>query len=203
MRVIHTSHEFRSDAPAGTGDWLEIRRGRTKFPHRPLTASRCLIGSGTNCHLQLAGDVPLLHSLLVLDEGRWTLEVIAPEPKLFINGEASRHRELCVGDCIQLGDFEFALCRGEGGPQEPAPRRLHHRQFPSGSDRDVAARLTAAELVERMESELDVMLEFDEGRRECARALLEAIRQRPAILRMSDVNPHRESDPPQHVRKAA
>ncbi len=196
MRVFHASHDKSREIQAGTSAWLEVRRGRTRFPHRPLTSSRYLIGSGTNCHLQLGGPVPMLHSLLVLDGDCWTLDVVAPEPTLFVNGEACRHRALCVGDRIQIGDFEFALCRGDGGPPEPAPRRPHRPAITSTSLSELPTSLSASELIERMESEVVTVSEFEEGRRNGARALLEAIRQRPVILKMGDVQP-------QCIRKAA
>jgi len=175
MRIVHGSHDGRREAEPHSGDWLEVRRGRTRFPRRPLSSDRFLIGSGTNCHLQLGGDMPMLHSLLVQEEGRWTVEVIAPEPMLFVNGEACRQRVLCVGDCIQIGEFEFALCRGEGGRTEPAPRHPHHRAVTSASVTEEAAELTASELLERVEVEVVAVVEFEAGRRRGAKALLDAI----------------------------
>lgn len=186
MRVIHASHEEQDEFNTGTSDWLEVRRGHTSFPQRPLTSSRCLIGSGTNCHLQLGGDVPMLHSLLVLDEGRWTLDVIAPEPTLFVNGEACRHHEMCIGDRIQLADFEFALCRGAGGPPRTKPRTPHHPTIATASLRGEATSLSASGVLERMEQEIVAIDGFERGRVSGAKALLDAIRSQPVILKLND-----------------
>ncbi len=164
MRVIHTSHEEQDELKSGTSDWLEVRRGRTHFPQRPLTSSRILIGSGTNCHLQLGGDVPMLHSLLVLDEEHWTLDVIAPEPTLFVNGEVCRHRELCIGDRIQLADFEFALCCVEGGVPKTTLRKPHHSTTATACVQREAIGLSASELLEQVERDIVAIDDFEQGR---------------------------------------
>ena len=197
MRVIHNSHDDQGEFTAGTCDWLEVRRGRTRFPQRPLNSTRCLIGSGTNCHLQLGGDLPMLHSLLVLEDGCWTLDVIAPEPRLFVNGDDCRHRQLCIGDRIQVAGFEFALCRGEHGSPKSTPQNPHHRAVTSESVREEAAGLSASELLEQMEQDICAVDEFEQGRRDGAEALLDAIRSRPVILKLGDVSQS------QTIRKAA
>lgn len=196
MRVIHATHQDQGEINSGISDWLEVRRGRTQFPHRPLIASRCLIGSGSNCHLQLGGEVPMLHSLLVLQEGQWTLEVVAPEPTLFVNGEACRHRALSVGDRIQLAEFEFALCRGEKGVPKPDRRRPHHQAFMVQSLREETAGLTASELLERLESELSAIELYEQGRQQGAMALLDAARRQSGSQKGSD-------SAPQHRRRVA
>ncbi|MCA9075129.1 MAG: hypothetical protein KDA93_08855 [Planctomycetaceae bacterium] len=182
MRVIHTSHHGPRHANEAACDWLEVRLGRTRFPHRPLFSSRILIGSGTNCHLQLGGDVPMLHSLLTFENGCWTLDVIAPEPTLCVNGETCRHRNLCIGDQIQLAEFEFVLCRSENGCPRDESGRPHWRSVSSVAHEGQVAELSAAELLQRMEAEMSLVESFEEGRRRGAKALLEAAVARPQIL---------------------
>lgn len=139
MRFVHTAHgdDATTDLPQGEGsgrvlprwclsaqsqrseqsgragpecgDWLIVRRGRTRFPRRPLESGRFLIGSGTNCHLQLGGGLPILHCLLLRAEEGWAIEAVAPEPPLLVNGIRCRHHTLRAGDAIQIADFEFVI----------------------------------------------------------------------------------------------
>lgn len=186
MRVVHTSHDQPREFHSEINDWLEVRRGRTRFPCRPLNSSRYLIGSGSNCHLQLGGTVPMLHSLLVHRDERWTVEVVAPEPTLLVNGESCRHRHLCVGDCIRLAGFEFVLCTAEGGVPKPDQRKPHHQMFASTSLEEDTAGLTASQLLERMEQEIAVVEEFEENRRRGAISLLDAARRQAALAHTKD-----------------
>lgn len=186
MRVIHASHQGPGQDDSTARDWLEISRGRTQFPHRPLSSNRILIGSGTNCHLQLGGHMPVLHSLLLRGVGGWRLDVIAPEPAIFVNGEGCRHRELSIGDRIQLAEFEFVLCRSEKGVPRSKSGGPHQQQDAADSIQAETGRLSATELLERMEQEMIAVEEFERGRRNGARALLEAASTEATILRFRD-----------------
>jgi hypothetical protein len=94
------------------GMWLEIRKGRTGFPLRPISGDRFLIGAGSHCHLQLGGDsMPMLHSLLVIDGKRAYLEAVVPTPALQVNGQARRAVELVDEDHVTIGEFEFVFHR--------------------------------------------------------------------------------------------
>lgn len=121
MRIVHFAHEGRSIAAPFAGDRLLVRRGRTHFPVRPLSVPRFLIGSGTNCHLQLGGGLPMLHSMIVREEGRWVIEAIAPEPALIVNGVRRRRQVLCMHDVIGIGEFELVLFGGDDGTPGELP----------------------------------------------------------------------------------
>ncbi|MGD9857883.1 MAG: FHA domain-containing protein [Planctomycetaceae bacterium] len=154
MRFVHTAHDDRAVAGSVHGDWLLVRRGRTLFPVRPLTSERFLIGSGTNCHLQLGGGLPMLHSLLVRENERWVLEAVAPEPIVFVNGTACRRQVLCVEDVIRIGEFELVLC-GDDCAIAPEQDGTISRPFCESAPalHEEAGNLSASELVNCLERE--------------------------------------------------
>lgn len=92
-------------SPAIDGPWIEIRGGRTRFPRRPITGDRLLIGSGSNCHLQLGGGMPMAHSVISRGPEGWLIEALVAEPRLIVRGEATRKATLQDGDVVQLGPF--------------------------------------------------------------------------------------------------
>lgn len=94
--------------------WLEVRDGETADRLRPLLADRVLIGSGSQCHIQIASDeVAMVHAVLRRHrEGDRTvleIEALAPHPAVLINGEAVHERRLEEGDLIGLAGVNLAL----------------------------------------------------------------------------------------------
>jgi hypothetical protein len=160
--------------------WLEVRRGRTRTPRRPIRSRRFLIGAGSNCQLQLGGDgIPLLHSILLVDEDGIHIDAVVPAPELVVNGVPQQSAPLRDGDSFRVGQFEFALRVEEAAGQSPLP-------VPGQSDESAAAEaddllnlssLSAVELVERIEREHHRLEQFEAARRAGARALLQAARQ--------------------------
>lgn len=109
-RIVHHAHAaLVPGAPGAVLAQLAIERGGTRFPWRPIVSRRFLIGSGTNCHLQLGGDIPLLHSLLTRVADGWSIEAIAAEPPLMVNGVVCRHCRLHPEDRVEVGPFRFRL----------------------------------------------------------------------------------------------
>ena len=109
MHIIHSAHVDGLRPARPPHAWLQISRGGTRFPLRPVCTSRFLIGAGTNCHLQLGGDIPQLHSLLLREFDGWTIEAIAPEPVLQVNGSDTRRCRLEPDDVVTIGPFELRL----------------------------------------------------------------------------------------------
>lgn len=146
-----------------SGFQLIIERGISKFPVRPVIGDRFLIGAGSNCQLQLAGDIPLLHSIIIPEAGHLWIDAVSPTPLLFINGQPLRDGELNRGDVISIGDFVFCVDH-----QRPA-------QQPAASPQPAAdcspAALTATELVELLERDLKELNRFDQDRRKSLAAL--------------------------------
>src|SRR5690349_7584916 len=49
--------------------FIEIHRGRTEFPSRPIGLQQFLIGAGVECDLRLGGtQMPAVHSRLFVEE---------------------------------------------------------------------------------------------------------------------------------------
>jgi hypothetical protein len=98
-------NQHDAELPPIDGPWIEILGGRTRFPRRPIQGDRLLIGSGSNCHLQLGGGMPMTHSVVSLGPDGWSIDALVAEPKLVVGGEIVRHAGLHDGDLIQLGPF--------------------------------------------------------------------------------------------------
>lgn len=163
------------------GMWLEIRRGKTNFPLRPVSGDRFLIGAGSHCHLQLGGDdVPMLHSLLVIENNKAYLEAVVCTPPLVINGESHREVELHDEDTVQIGLFEFVFhCIAACEPSSQVATNsapMISVSLAHDTEEDLAS-LSMAELIQRMEDESDRICSFERARERGAAALLEAVRQ--------------------------
>ena len=154
---------------------LEVTKGFTRFPRRPVTHPRFLIGAGSTCDLRLGGEgMPALHSLITISGREITLEAIAVEPALKVNGRRIQTTLLHDGDVIDVGEVEL-LARFEAG-RTPSGAQLISAPpaVPSDSDRP-ASELTPAELVELIEEEEKQVEEFESRQREGAHALVQAI----------------------------
>lgn len=157
------------------GMWLEIRKGKTNFPLRPISGERFLIGAGSHCHLQLGGDhVPMLHSLLVIDGQTVHLEAVVAEPPLLVNGEARRTVELQDEDLVSIGDFEFAFHRIASAESASSGSDT---AFPVGNEISGVtdlSQLSVPELVGLIEEEAEQITTFSRSREQAAAALIDA-----------------------------
>lgn len=153
---------------------LEVTRGHTMYPHRPVAGPRFLIGSGVGCHLRLGGpDLPTLHSLIVIDSAEVTLESIALEPPLIVNGRRVTSASLSHGDRIEVGPFQLTARMIPPHAALPAEIKLPASAFVE--DERLPADLSALELVERLDGELQMVEDFDTRRELGAVALLEVV----------------------------
>jgi hypothetical protein len=134
--------------------FLTIRRGRTRFPRRPLEGESFLIGSGPDCQLRLGGTVPAHHSTIALVDNEPRIAAVAAQPPLRVNGAECRESVVRSGDLIEIGPFALAV-------EMPQP-----------------AELTAAELVSLLESEQALVDEFESGRLRGGEALFNAVHRR-------------------------
>jgi hypothetical protein len=169
---------------------LEISRGRTRFPQRPVSGARFFVGSGEACDLRLGGtDIPPLHSLIQIKGRQFWIEPVAPEPPLLINGQATQGEWLREGDVLSIGGFQFQT------HLIPVSSLFTQRAVPSISsavdlvleDTDLDAdatldvsTLSASELVDRIEQEQARVEEFEANQRAGAEALLQTLRTRQA-----------------------
>ena len=148
---------------------LEIARGRTRFPRRPVNGPRFLIGSAITCDLRLGGaDIPAVHTLIVHSDQGYELETLVGDPPLKVNGEIVQHTWLRDGDRIEIGTIELTA------------RMVSEAQFtPSeaSADRPALEQMTTAELVDYIEFEQDQLARHDLSRHAGAAALLQEVRR--------------------------
>ncbi|MAG93594.1 MAG: hypothetical protein CMJ48_07575 [Planctomycetaceae bacterium] len=147
--------------------YLQIARGVTRFPQRPLSVERFVIGGGKDCDLQLGGEgIPDLLCMVHFDGQQTRLDAIAPAPEVKVNGRVERSAALHAGDLLQIGEFDFVVGRvGE------------HAVVTEVAD-ELAAdcrKLSAPELVDLIEAEQNAVDEFEAGRNAGADALLQAV----------------------------
>jgi hypothetical protein len=145
-----------------TGFVLLIERGQTRFPERPIDVDRFLIGAGSNCHLQLGGDMPILHSIIIPEGDHLWIDAVVPVPALVVNGKTVRESELRQGDVIEIAGFVFSV-----GYKHPAVAAV-------GLQMGALASQSAAQLVAGLEQELNHLAAIDIAREQGAAALLQA-----------------------------
>jgi hypothetical protein len=163
---------------------LEVTKGYTRFPRRPVNHPRFLIGAGSTCDLRLGGEgMPALHSLITVTGREITLEAIAATPALTVNGRQIQTTLLHDGDIIGVGEVEL-LARFEAGQTPTGAQMIPTAAAAIDADRP-AAELSAAELVDRIEEEEKQVEEFEARQRTGAHALVQAImgRTRQAAAR--------------------
>lgn len=176
----HAPFMIHNDTVSSASDnnlWLEVRRGRTRVPRRAVRTRRFLIGAGSNCQLQLGGDdVPILHSILLVDEDGAQIDTVVPMPELFVNGVPHRAAQLRDGDVLTIGKFELAVHIQQpvdaGAAEEPG----HHRAMTAVNSNADVSHLSAAAIVARLEKELREISGLQSGRETGAAALLQAAR---------------------------
>lgn len=187
--VSETRHLTAGSFPPGP--WLEIVRGRTSFPCRPVRGDRFLIGAGSQCDLQLGGtDIPLLHSVIVVDAHGATIEAFTPKPELLINGQPRRSVSLQHQDTIEVGRIQLlfhnpAAALPPATIEESASEVFHEATaLPSLEDLELAdvsaeetGELTVEQLVNRLEEEQSAIDSLEQRRLAGAQALLDAIRR--------------------------
>jgi hypothetical protein len=169
------------------GVCLEIRRGRTENPLRPMLGERFLIGSGADCDLRLGGDdIPPLHSLMHFDGADLWLEAIALEPPLKVNGQTVKTILLRNGDRLEVSSFDFVVRHDRRHPQvdtaDAAPESEHQPRvdFEASFPLDELPSLGTEELVDQLDREMRLIERFERRRTLGANALMQAIRQRAA-----------------------
>lgn len=159
--------------------FLQVTRGRTKHPTRPIIRNRFLIGSGEWCDLRLGGAMPVLHSVLRVDGTSVWLEAVVDAPPLHVNGRATGSCELKDGDEISIGAFSLKLCDARDVRHEALMKPIDIEEL-FGLDRDDeedVSELSAAELLQRIERDEQLVEEFEKRRDLGSAALLERLEQ--------------------------
>lgn len=205
-----------ADTEAATSDLaapflvLEIRRGRTGYPARPVYTRDFLIGSGPDSDLRLGGeDIPLAHTLLSVNDHEILAQWLGESPSLLVNGKPVQESALRDGDRIEIGRFEFIVHRllTELASEESAREPNHNpsesvtietadllhllAQAKDEVPAEDLAELSANELLELLEAEQNSVVEFDDAVAQAEAALLHAVAEvAENLIEESDAPPH-------------
>lgn len=184
--------------PTDAVAWLRIAEGDTRFPIRPVPAGDFLIGSGADCDLRLGdGVLPPLHSVLraTASTASWTR--LVREPDVFVNGESVRQSTLQDGDLVEIGPFRllfrFATAVGQNSADH-LPSVVPDEALTGG----VCSNKSAAQLVDAIEVELELLAAFDRNQNDGIVELLAAaarLARSPVVsLAATTVSPARPSE---------
>ena len=91
---------------------LEVTRGRTRYPLRPVQGTEFLIGSAADCDLQISRSLPEFHALITPVDGCIRISALATEPALQVNDvtvDPTASVELNNGDRIMIGEIELTV----------------------------------------------------------------------------------------------
>ena len=149
--------------------FFEIQSGVTHYPRRPVTRGRFLLGSGDACHMRLGGDdIPPIHSMIVAENGNNVeIELLSTGPALTVNGEVVDSASLNDGDEIAIGRIvftaRFADVAGEAAAAEVdllADVELTEAEL---AELKVLESMSVVELVDQIESDMDLVDQHDVG----------------------------------------
>lgn len=151
--------------------YLEIVKGSTQFPNRPIYEGAFLIGSGSNCDLRIGGpDTPVVHSVVRAEDGDVHIESLSRKPVLRVNGTPCERIELANGDRIQIGSIQM-IAKFQLAAVAPALA-----VSPDPAEEDIS-RLPADRLIELLERDLALVEEHDLNESAGAERLLEAAKR--------------------------
>lgn len=151
------SRENRNTGSRVSG--LEIQRGRTGQPFRPLLEGRLVLGSAPECDVRLGGaGMPAVHSQVHEDGGRAWIESLSADPALLINGRECDTWVLTDGDVIVVGPFAFTW-RSDGGVAESVSSLVEQ---------------PLSELLDQLDRDMTLVAESAETTRRAASTVVEA-----------------------------
>ncbi len=140
---------------------LEITRGRTRFPLRPVQGTEFLIGSAADCDLQIAKSYPEFYALITPVDGCIRISPLAIDPPLEINDvcvDSSVATRLANGDRLAIGEIEMTV----------------HVDELADSGLAVSG-LSAQQLVDLLDQEMQEVEAYESRMRQGATALLEHV----------------------------
>lgn len=149
---------------------IRIARGKTQFPLRAIDHERFLVGAGSSCQLQLsAADIPMIHSVISPTSQGHRIESLSPCPELFVNGAVTREALLQPGDEFSIGGYRFEYLIGEyehefrttdGQRDQASKPGVTGSIYPNQIEPEDLEELSAADLVARLEQELELLDEL-------------------------------------------
>lgn len=158
--------------------YLEIVKGATRFPNRPVYEGVFLIGSGPNCDLRLGGsETPAVHSIVRAAADDVHIESLTRRPSLRVNGSPCERAGLRDGDRIQIGSIQM-IARFRLVPSAPVMMQPNP---------DQVSELTAEQLIDLLEEDLALVEEHDSTAAAGAEMLLDAA-MKAAIERPDEIH---------------
>ncbi len=149
---------------------LRIVRGKTQYPLRAIDIDEYLIGGGSSCQLQLSADgIPMIFAIIKPDADSHCIEAMFSYPELIVNGSVTRRSRLQPGDEFSIGNYRFEYLFAEvehelrttDGSSVPAKApKLDQSVFPKQVTKAGTKHLSAAQLVEKLEQELNLLDEL-------------------------------------------
>lgn len=129
--------------------------------------------------------MPLLHSIVLARPDGYHLDAVASDPPLKVNGRSVESADLADGDLIEIGTFRLEVALSSPGGQRQPQHSASQEQTAIDHDREFTdpAELSAEELVDLLDAEMQMVDEFDNGTMVGAEALLDA------ALREQDKSP--------------
>lgn len=155
---------------------LEVMRGKTQHPLRPILEQQFLIGSDPGCDLQLnIPGFPPLHSMIRIGQETAEFETLVPIPGVQVNARsATKNVILRDGDTLDFGAIALRVHDRSLLTTDVVIDASPLRILPESAER--VAELSASELIELIEIEQQE-IERREKRRELGwAALLSAVR---------------------------
>lgn len=124
--------------------------------------------------------MPVLHSVIHLDgENAW-IDAVAAGLDLRVNGQSTTFAELHTGDRIEIGSFALTF-KHKAAKAAKAPVIAAYDPIPENledADADVdLSKLSASELVDLIEDDMELVEEFERRKRRGTEALLDAVRR--------------------------
>lgn len=183
--------------------FLEIHRGRTRFPRRPVPLRRFLIGKRDDCDLQLRDrTIPPVHSVIEPEGNTARIRAVAEQPPLTINGRSRQSARLAEGDRIAIGFFECLASYPEVDKLTNADKNTtdNHAGFPANSESNLGD-LSAAELTEMIEKDMALIDEMEAEQPAGMQALMAAVRERADALQEESASQPENADAPQELEQ--
>ncbi|MFK7817237.1 MAG: FHA domain-containing protein [Planctomycetaceae bacterium] len=150
--------------------YLEIVKGSTRFPNRPVYEGVFLIGSGSNCDLRIGGpDTPAVHSVVRAEKGDVHIESLSRKPVLRVNGSPCERVELRNGDRVQIGSIQM-VAKFQSVPVAPV------MPVEEAGPADLAS-MSAEQLIGLLEQDLALVEDASRHESNGAELLLEAARR--------------------------
>ncbi|MCA9095104.1 MAG: hypothetical protein KDA68_16575 [Planctomycetaceae bacterium] len=166
---------------------LEVLQADGSSRSLPVDSRQFFIGSDEDCELRLVHpDMPPVAAVIrVLDDGVW-IEACRKSPDLRINREMLHQSWIKDGDEIEIAPFILKAHLGlKGTPSVKDAEAKHDNKSKSDPivwEETELEKLSASEILDRIESDLDLIERDDLCRRTGEDTLLRAIRARQAAM---------------------